>query len=129
MSYPTKVEDSGQPSSRTRNPGFKRIIDCVHWTFNGNFQRARETLVIDSFPSLEEPFDIRSLQFYPIKYAEDGLQDIIRTRGEMFWKCRFRNYVCYSGPSSDSIQSNASYFPSLFLLKLYLIKYSRILDS
>ena len=56
---------------------------------------------------MKEPFEICDMDLYPIKYAKDGLEDLIRARGRMFWKCRFKNYVFYDG-ESDDIQSHAS---------------------
>jgi hypothetical protein len=42
---------------------------------------------------------------YPMKFADIELQKTLRARGEMFWKCRKRNYVCYNTGPEDGIQS------------------------
>jgi len=72
---------------------------------------------IGRLPSMKEPFDIREMELYPIKYAEVDLEDLIRARGQMFWKCRFKNYVCYDG-ESDDIRSHASIPPRIDPLSL-----------
>jgi hypothetical protein len=50
---------------------------------------------------MKEPFDICDMDLYPIIYAGTDLMDLIRARGQMFWKCRFKNYVCYDGEFDD----------------------------
>lgn len=95
------------PSSRARPNNFAGVMEGTYWTFDGNFEKATRPISIHWLPSLTDPFDIRDLVLYPIKFAEPGLENLLRARGEMFWQCRFRNYVCYNGGLSDSIQSGA----------------------
>jgi len=73
------------------HPGF---LTTESWSFDGNFQRNETVLEIDELPSLSEPFNIRSLKIYPLKFADEETQQLLRTRGEMFWACRKRAYVC-----------------------------------
>lgn len=61
---------------------------------------------------MAEVFNITDLGFYPIKYAKVGLEDALRARGMMFWKCRLRNYVSYQERPNDSIR-NVMYNPPL----------------
>jgi hypothetical protein len=53
---------------------------------------------------MTDPFDISDLMIYPVKFAENGLESTLRARGEVFWKCRLRNYVSYSEDSNNGIQ-------------------------
>jgi hypothetical protein len=94
-----------QSAGRTRPQEFTGIIDGTCWTFDGNFQKKTTRLTLDGVPSMKEPFNIRDLSIYPIRFAEKGLEDALRARGLMYWKCRQRNYVCYSEEFSVGIQS------------------------
>lgn len=94
-----------QSTERTRSQDFSGMIEGVCWTFDGKFQKKFTKLTIDRVPSMKESFNVRDLMLYPIKFAESGLEDALRARGEMYWKCRQRNYVCYNGEFNDGIQS------------------------
>lgn len=104
-------EDWAQTSSRARPNGRIGFIDGISWTFNGTFQKTTSKLFIDWLPSMTDPFNISDLMLYPIKFAENGLEDTLRARGEMFWKCRWRNYVSYSEDSNNGIQRTVSILP------------------
>lgn len=80
-------------------------VDSACWKFDGNFTKKMVRVSVNRLPSIEKPFKIRDLGLYPIIFAEEGLENALRTRGEMFWKCRQRNYVCYGGEWNDGIQS------------------------
>jgi hypothetical protein len=72
-------------------PGY---LTTASWSFDGNFQRNETVLRIDDLPSLSEPFNIRSLKVYPLEFADEETKQLLRARGEMFWICRKRAYVC-----------------------------------
>jgi hypothetical protein len=55
-------------------------------TFDGNFQKKTTRLTIDWVSSMKEPFNIRDMMLYPIKFAEPGLEEALRERGAMYWK-------------------------------------------
>lgn len=97
-------EDWAQTSGRARPNERIGFIDGISWAFNGTFQKTTSRLFIDWLPSMTDPFNISDLMLYPIKFAENGLEDALRGRGEMFWKCRWRNYVSYSEDSNNGIQ-------------------------
>jgi hypothetical protein len=94
------------PSDRSRPADFGGLIEGAYWSFDGTFQKRVEQLNIGYLPSssIIEVFSIADLSFYPIKYAKAGLEDALRARGMMFWKCRLRNYVSYLGEANDDIQ-------------------------
>jgi hypothetical protein len=52
---------------------------------------------------MTEAFNITDLSFYPIKYAKVGLEDALRARGRIFWKCRLRNYISYREEANTGI--------------------------
>ena len=81
-------------------------VDGIYWAFDGNFVRRSSRLTIDRLPSMKKPFNIRELAVYPISFADPDLKKALRKRGEMFWQCRQRNYVCYSGDTNDGMQGS-----------------------
>ncbi|KAH8663645.1 hypothetical protein BGZ60DRAFT_411777 [Tricladium varicosporioides] len=83
----------------SRSTDFTNIIEGTSWTFDGNFQKRVEQLNIGylSSTSMSEAFDITDLNFYPIKYAKAEVEHTLRARGRIFWNCRSKTYVEYSG--------------------------------
>lgn len=65
-------------------------------------------MYIDGLPSLEEPFNILDLRFYPVEFASEDEIEALRKRGRMFWKCRTRNYVSIHTVSEDGMQNSVS---------------------
>lgn len=103
--------ESGKPfftkgPSGSRSYNNEGYVEADYWTFDGNFQRASTIIPIDRLPSDDSLFEINKLTVYPMIYAEENVQNAIRARGEMFWKCRRQNYVCYSDRSMDGTQNS-----------------------
>jgi len=80
--------------SRPTDPNAS-LIEGSSWTFNGTFQNIVEQLPIGHLPSTTEAFNITDLTLYPLEYAGVELKHALRARGEMFWRCRWKNYVYY----------------------------------
>ena len=78
-------------------------------------------LPIHSLLSATGTFDIKELAVYPIKFADIELQKALRARGETFWKCRRRNYVCYNSTSDDGIQNGVRFDISYLSRKVFYI--------
>ncbi|KAH7126025.1 ATPase [Dactylonectria macrodidyma] len=78
-------------------------ISVNHWVFDGNFQQESTILMIGQPPSMTEEFPIDQLLVYPMKYATHEVAAALRERGKMFWKCRHRNFIYFSGAVKDSI--------------------------
>ncbi|KAE8442756.1 hypothetical protein EG329_002896 [Mollisiaceae sp. DMI_Dod_QoI] len=78
-----------------------RVIDIFQWTFNGSFTKDKLTLGLRKsdidliFDEKDGEKDITSLQIYPLRFADDGLQQKLSARGEKFWTCRKKKLVCY----------------------------------
>jgi hypothetical protein len=75
------------------------------WTFDGNYQRKDSSLTIPRSRfgnSKEALLSISSLPVLPFSYAEDCSREYLEHRGELFWKCRHRQFVSYSGLTADS---------------------------
>ncbi|CVK94514.1 related to TOB3 (member of AAA-ATPase family) [Fusarium mangiferae] len=89
--------------SPTTKGDFQALIKVSYWDFDGNFQRFKSTLNISGLPSLTEEFPINAMMVFPMKYVDDGTVRNLRRRGKMFWKCRFRKYVCVRGTPEDHL--------------------------
>ncbi|KAH7333350.1 ATPase [Rhexocercosporidium sp. MPI-PUGE-AT-0058] len=90
-----------------RTYNFTGYVEGHFWVFDGDFQRSSRPVNISKLPSPTGSFPINEMEIYPLRYADQTIRDTIRARGEMFWKCRRQNYVCYRNKSMDGIQ-NAS---------------------
>ena len=68
-------------------------IHVWSYQFDGSFQKKKDfkSVVIGKERSIKE------LSIYPLKYAEVGMEQRLRDRGEQFWRCRRKRYVDYSG--------------------------------
>ncbi|EUC27844.1 hypothetical protein COCCADRAFT_110654 [Bipolaris zeicola 26-R-13] len=69
-------------------------IEAWSWSFDGEFRRA--TAVLDlkiTAPTDRSRVPITSLEVFPLKYDETGLEARLKKRGEIFWKCRKRYLV------------------------------------
>lgn len=87
--------------SPTTKGDFQALIKVSYWDFDGNFQRFNSTLNISGLPSLTEEFPINAMMVFPMNYVDNGTVSNLRRRGEMFWKCRHRKYVCVRGTPED----------------------------
>lgn len=76
-----------------------QTMDIYGWGFNGRFRKNLFNFPIRVFPiptaSDETEFDITSLRFYPLRFAEPGTKEKLIARGHKFWNCRTRSLVCY----------------------------------
>ncbi|KAF5618856.1 aaa family atpase [Fusarium tjaetaba] len=82
---------------------FQALIQVSYWDFDGNFQRLYSTLDVSALPSLTEEFPINTLMVFPMKYVDNGTVRNLRQRGQMFWECRHRKYVCVRGTPEDHL--------------------------
>ncbi|KAE9374916.1 P-loop containing nucleoside triphosphate hydrolase protein [Stipitochalara longipes BDJ] len=101
---------------------FSAFVDSTCWTFDGNFAKRAILLSINGLPSTATVFNIQDLMWYPIQFAKPELKVALQKRGEMFWKCRFRNYVCYRGESNDGLQSIGSTSDPRFMIDIATYK-------
>ena len=93
-------------SCRQRNANTLEM-DCWTWEYDGNFFRKHTTMPV-KWPSRLNRVEIKDLSVYPIRHAEDGVQAMLRMRGNTFWSCRRRKYVNYDvplpGPGSQLVR-------------------------
>lgn len=100
------LSDRFDPTSEKISPTI--MAEC--WSFDGKFQRSNYVLHIDDLPSSSHPFKICELKPYPLKFSDDNLciTENLRERGNMFWRCRSRNYVCFKSFVDDGIKTAVS---------------------
>ena len=90
-----------------------------HWEFDGKFARRYDILQfqikeeLDSTSNessldeldLSKETSITDLHVYPLRFLSSDIQEKLRQRGQMFWKCRQRRYVSYLENGEDDAQS------------------------
>lgn len=67
------------------------------WKFDGHFSQATEEITIVRPLASDSTYLISDMVAYPIRYAKEGTKERLLRRGQMFWDCRFRQYVSYCG--------------------------------
>lgn len=89
---------------------FSASVPTASWSFDGKFQRNQHSLPIGGLPSLSHAFKICELNPYPKKFSDEDVDitEVLRERGNMFWRCRDRNYVCYKSFVDDGIRTAVS---------------------
>ncbi|KAF5013004.1 hypothetical protein FDECE_951 [Fusarium decemcellulare] len=98
----------GWLETRTSNGNLSASLDVSSWGFDGKFHKTLKKLSIDALPSQTEEFSIVDLPIYPLEFVTDSIDQVLRKRGQMFWKCRFRKFVSYAREEEeDWIQSSA----------------------
>lgn len=79
-----------------------RSLDCESWSFDGNFQKKSSHLRIH-VPTMKDEFPVTQMSVYPLKFASKEVQAALWQRGQMFWKCRRRRYVCYTSSTEEDL--------------------------
>ncbi|KAH7182325.1 P-loop containing nucleoside triphosphate hydrolase protein [Fusarium flagelliforme] len=104
-------------------------IEAGHWKFDGNFQRFFTSLSIFPPNLATGEFPINNMLVYPSEYANDDAVIALRKRGEMFWRCRQRNYVRVVGTPGDHLHD--AYSGSRFMVdtKTYIQMHPRSQQS
>ncbi|KAG4430646.1 hypothetical protein IFR05_013879 [Cadophora sp. M221] len=97
----------------------KKNDDCsVHswnlsawsWKFDGAFSRVNSTheLTLEVRDKQEQSeVDIGSLNLFPLSFADETTTALLKKRGEMFWKCRFRHLVSYRDDELSGLDRSA----------------------
>lgn len=96
--YPKRVKLEG---STSKNMG-PITLNLWSWQFNGLFYKEGEdwSLAWPSSSSADEAIPISQLEIYPLRFASPDVEDRLRTRGRIFWKCRRGRFVAYDSPSA-----------------------------
>ncbi|KAF4543397.1 uncharacterized protein LTHEOB_96 [Lasiodiplodia theobromae] len=71
-------------------------VSCWYWGYDGQFHQRDTSLEVRLLTSTpDEEVEIRSLPVYPLRYAREGIQELLRKRGETRWACRTSRLVEY----------------------------------
>jgi hypothetical protein len=74
-------------------------LDCWSWGFDGKFFKNKITLDVPWPSGIDaETIIITDLDVYPLQYARAGMEQELRSRGEVFWACRSRKFINYNLP-------------------------------
>ncbi|KAG4255664.1 ATPase [Fusarium proliferatum] len=72
-------------------------LELEAWDFDGNFKKTgfqKRTTIQWEGDITKFLYD---LDIYPYTLADTSSQRMLMNRGNMFWRCRFRNFISYSG--------------------------------
>lgn len=72
-------------------------LECWSYDFDGTFQK-RPAKLSATRPSGQGPVSINTLEAFPLRLDLTDMHKRLAERGEKFWKCRERKYVCYTAP-------------------------------
>jgi hypothetical protein len=98
---------SDEEQSRNRHNIWK--LDAYCFKYNGNFLKTSEELVI--IGPKRNPhtiFAISELDICPLALTNAETHALLKKRGEVFWKCRTRQYVAYVAPWEEDPATNVS---------------------
>ncbi|OCL15053.1 P-loop containing nucleoside triphosphate hydrolase protein [Glonium stellatum] len=73
-------------------------LDCWFWDFDGLFRKDKTALSMQWLHG-SDTVPISSLDVYPLRYDDSGLEERLRSRGTQFWACRKRKFVSYQPPN------------------------------
>ncbi|KAL4739348.1 P-loop containing nucleoside triphosphate hydrolase protein [Aspergillus similis] len=79
------------------------VLELWSWDFEDGVFRQKWTEIKLGWPSsaaAEEKIPITSLDVYPLRYAAPSVGKRLKTRGELFWRCRKQRLVAYDPPDS-----------------------------
>ncbi|KAH7125899.1 hypothetical protein EDB81DRAFT_810137 [Dactylonectria macrodidyma] len=102
VSLPT-VHISWSDESSSRRPTSDKLISATiefelqSWGFDGNFQENKWKENFTFRWEVSSVVPMSGLPILPFKFADEETQEMLTKRGNMFWRCRFHNYVSYSG--------------------------------
>ncbi|KAJ6205482.1 AAA family ATPase [Bipolaris maydis] len=79
-------------------------IEAWSWSFDGEFKKTTQVLRLKIAARTERVrIPITSLEIFPLKYDDTGLEARLKKRGEIFWKCRERYLVSCVDHFEDEI--------------------------
>lgn len=70
-------------------------IHASSWEFDGTFSCGEKTLAFQLENDDDRELNIADLEIRPLAHSAPEVQERLRSRGLMFWKCRLRRFVSY----------------------------------
>lgn len=96
----TWTEDFRENANVEKSTKFFTRWSFDSWSFHydGEFLRKKTTRnIIFKAESLDEEIEIRKLNLYPLRFADEKVKSQLENRGKRFWSCRDRSFVSYQG--------------------------------
>ncbi|KIX97702.1 uncharacterized protein Z520_06480 [Fonsecaea multimorphosa CBS 102226] len=86
---------------------FSWSVKAWQWSYNGSFHQSSARRSIYMKVTFEnDEVDIKDLNVFPLMYADRKIRQELELRGKMFWKCRFKHIVSYTGSQDDGLIFN-----------------------
>ncbi len=96
------AEKNQEPRERT----YRFEVAAWSWAFDGSFEKKQNKIEIQlKVGDEDDEVRITSLNYFPLRFNEGGLYELLKKRGEMFWKCRTKHFVSYSDEDSSVLSS------------------------
>ncbi|KAH6988873.1 P-loop containing nucleoside triphosphate hydrolase protein [Ilyonectria sp. MPI-CAGE-AT-0026] len=101
---------SGNAGRREEEGGFDDDREWALWTVtawnwgfeDGGLVKHTETLELWVEAHCSSAFDINTLQWFPLRFADDETKKLLLDRGKSFWRCRERQFVGYAPPEDEN---------------------------
>jgi hypothetical protein len=79
-------------------------LSCWSWASDGSFDKdpTRIDIYLDT-SSDDDEVEIRSLKYFPLRFADEKIRAKLERRGRVFWKCRSKSFVAYRDEESDEL--------------------------
>lgn len=79
-------------------------VKAWSYRYDGRFyQNDSELDILLKFDEQNPEVKITTLEVFPIKFAEEELLSLLERRGEIVWKCRYKNLVSYEDDREDQL--------------------------
>jgi hypothetical protein len=95
-----------RPSGGRKFLRYEWMIPVWHWRFDGDFEMTQTQLTLRMKSTYEEEaVNINELNILPLEHGPRRWRKQLETRGEMFWKLRFKKFVSYSGHARGELNN------------------------
>ena len=106
--YPGVSErtNSAQPAGMAVQLSIK--FKASRWDYNGNFYQVKSDEELTWYAEDDSSVSMSTHPLSPSQFLDANEQQIIESRGQKFWECRFRKYVSYSEWNSSKMENYVS---------------------
>ncbi|KAJ5026296.1 hypothetical protein J3E73DRAFT_213141 [Bipolaris maydis] len=102
--WPQFFEPKSSRNQKVAKEDYLWTIEAWSWSFDGEFKKTTQVLRLKIAARTERVrIPITSLEIFPLKYDDTGLEARLKKRGEIFWKCRERYLVSCVDHFEDEI--------------------------
>ncbi|KAK3898553.1 P-loop containing nucleoside triphosphate hydrolase protein [Staphylotrichum tortipilum] len=99
-----KSEEGHEPKRSPQTATYRWSVDSWAWSFDGRFRKAGRVLDLEiQAPTPRSSVPITSLDIFPLRFWDGGLEELLKKRGRTFWKCRRGQLVSYVDEYGDEM--------------------------